>query len=60
MRVIGRKTNLKPKTASSGANWPVSGKVKFEAFRGRIRENLKHESCSEGFFLVGNVNSFPK
>ena len=60
MDVIGRKHDFKPKTANSGRIWPVSGKTVFEAFRGRNRGNLKHESFSEGFFLEDNVDSFVK
>ena len=60
MYIIGRKTNLKPKTAISGRNWPVSGKVDFEAFRGRIEKNSKHESCRLGFFLRGNLGRIAK
>ena len=60
MYVIGRKTKSKPKTAISGRKWPVSGKADFEAFRGRIRKNSKHESCRVGFFLEGIVDSFAK
>ena len=60
MYVIGRKIKSKPKTAISGRNWPVSGKTDFEAFRGRIRKNLKHESCRTWFFLEGSMDSFSK
>ena len=60
MNVIGRKRKPKPKTAISGRNWPVSGKSDFEAFRGRIRQNVKHESFSEQFFLEGNADGFSK
>ena len=60
MHVLGRKTNLKPKTAISGRKWPVSGKADFEAFRGRIGKNLKHESCRVGFFLGDIADGFTK
>ena len=52
--------DLSKKTASSGENWPVFWKAGFEALRGRIWKNLKHESCREEIFLVGNVDSFQK
>ncbi|GMN64586.1 hypothetical protein TIFTF001_033654 [Ficus carica] len=44
--------NLSMKTASSGKTGQFSGKPGFEALRGRIWKNVKHESCREGFFLV--------
>ena len=59
-RKIGREPDLKTKTASSDSKLASFGKVEFEAFRGRIGKNVKHESCREGFFLGGNVDSFLK
>ena len=58
MLELGRKMNLKVKTTSSGTNWPVFWQPGFEALRGRIRENLKHESCSEQFFLEDTQTVF--